>query len=102
MDYSAQIEVIIGKPLTFRHYPYPYMLYRTLDMGFRIYSIQGTYAEHNKRSVKPTRLALRLSLSYIYFYPHFPCASLFSLHQGVWAYSNAECMGTAMACFVPV
>jgi len=43
MDYSAQIAVIIGKPLTFRHYPYPYMLYRTLDMGFRIYSIQRTY-----------------------------------------------------------
>lgn len=72
MDYSAKIAVIIGKPLTFRHYPYPYTLYRTLDMGYRIYSIRGTYAAQNKRSLNSTRLALRLSFSYIYFCPHFP------------------------------
>lgn len=74
-------------------------------MGFRIYSIQGTCAEWNKRMLKSTRLALRLSLSFIYFYPHFPLIPylpFFPARRGVWVYSNAERMGAAMACIVPV
>ena len=87
MDYSTQIAVIIGKPLTFRHYPYT-SLYSTLDMGFRFYSIQGTYAEWNKRLLKSTCLALRLYLSYIYFYPHFfLILCLFFLHTKVYGFT---------------
>lgn len=44
MDYSAQIAVIIGKPLTFRHYAYPYIhivsVSYCLDLGCRSYGIE--------------------------------------------------------------
>lgn len=104
MDYSPQIAVIIGKPLTFRHYPYPFSLYSTLDMGFRFYRIRGTHAVWNKRLLNP--LALPLGYLYpIFIFIHIYPDSLFffpPLHQGVWVYSNAERMGTTMACFVPV
>lgn len=38
MDYTAQIAIIIGKTLTFRHYPYPFVLYGILDVGFFFFS----------------------------------------------------------------
>lgn len=50
-----------------------------------------------------------LALPLGYLYPIFifihvfsDSLSLFSLHQGVRVYSNVECMGTEMACIVPV
>lgn len=49
MDYSAQIAVIIGKTLTFRHYPYPFVLYATLDMGFLGFSQKA--GKHAQRGV---------------------------------------------------
>lgn len=60
MDYRTQIAVIIGKPLTFRHYPYSYdSVHHALDVGFRIYVILETYAERNKHLPKSTCLTLR-------------------------------------------
>lgn len=94
MDYSTQIAVIIGKPLTFRHYPYPFSLYSTLDMGFRFYRIQGTHAVWNKRLLNP--LALPLGYLYpIFIFTHIYPDSLFffflytkvfgfTVMQGVW------------------
>lgn len=48
-----------------------------------------------------------LALPLGYLYPIFIFIliflhCLFSQHQGVWVYNNAESIGTAMACFVPV
>lgn len=65
----------------------------TWDLGCTAY---GERVDWNKRLLKSPRLALRLSLPYIYIYPHFPwfpTSRSCSPHQGVWVYSNAECMG---------
>lgn len=75
-----------------------------MDTGWRIYLIEGTYAERISTRLNPAALPLG------YIYPIFIFTtfaqilflSLFSRHQGVWARSNAECMGMAMARIVPV
>lgn len=61
----------------------------TWDLGCTAY---GERVDWNKRLLKSPRLALRLSLPYIYIYPHFPwfpTSRSCSPHQGVWVYSNA-------------
>lgn len=60
MDYSTQIAVIIGKPLTFRHYPYPYSRYGTLDMGFTV------YWEHMLSRINACLNPLALPSGYLY------------------------------------
>lgn len=89
MDYSAQIAVIIGKPLTFRHYPYPYTLHLhcTLDMGFSISSIQGTYLSGINACLNP--LALPLG----YLYPIFIFILIFPDSLRLSFFSTPRCMG---------
>lgn len=83
MDYSAQIAVIIGKPLTFRHYPYPCSRYNTLDMGFTV------YWEHMLSRINVCLNPLVLPSGYLY--PIF----IFILISLIPSFSSApRCMGS--------
>ena len=80
-DYSPQITVIIGKTLTFGHYPCPSITVHTViqAMGAQMYSMQR-HTDWNERLIKIHSPSLRSCFPPIYLYPNFPSLLL---HRGV-------------------
>lgn len=66
MDYRTQIAVIIGKPLTFRHYPYPHpqpvcMVLWTWDLGY-----STVFRKHMLSGISVFLNPLALPLGYLF------------------------------------
>lgn len=79
----------------------------TWDLVFTVNCTVNTQKIHalwNKYSLKFTHFALGLSFSYIYFYPSFPdpMSPASPLSPFTLRCMGVQCMGTAMACIVPV